>query len=382
MKYFTKEWYKNGCVKNEEIFNYYKYCASHNAAFPKFWNKISFHDAKIINVISADKILTIELLLSDNFKTVFLKFKDPQIIKNCELHDKICIAEELYIKNGYAFHLLLSDNNNELYEFTMFCSNIELAEPDALSVFTLAAYSIPGSPFYYDESCYDSNAKQIVHIENGKPICDASLLPLPKLEDRDLLFQYLKQLNSNKINAYLDLFANDLSSRMDGELEICFNTNRERIPIKDTDGFLAYCIKMFLPAAKEWGDKYCVKINCSYPLLRQSGSTSFADEEIYVPTDGLRISQSKYFCLEKNNCLDKRTYLCKAKRESTDLENAAELPFVDEEKLKQAFCHSYSADTSINDLLCSERFLSFRNKYLNDILIQWCKKNKIKYQAE
>lgn len=380
MKYFTKEWYKNGCVKNEEIFNYYKYCASHNAAFPKFWNKISFHDAKIINVISADKILTIELLLSDNFKTVFLKFKDPQIIKNCELHDKICIAEELYIKNGYAFHLLLSDNNNELYEFTMFCSNIELAEPDALSVFTLAAYSIPGSPFYYDESCYDSNAKQIVHIENGKPICDASLLPLPKLEDRDLLFQYLKQLNSNKINAYLDLFANDLSSRMDGELEICFNTNCERIPIKDTDGFHAYCIQKLLPILIKWENKYGIKINTQYPQLQEMERTAFADEEIYVPTDGLRIRQSKYLCLEKENCFDRRTYLCKSREKNADLKNAVDFPFVDEEKIKQAFLSSHNLEKSASDTLQSEQYIMFRDKYLDEILIQWCKKNKIKYQ--
>ncbi|CCY66806.1 unknown [Clostridium sp. CAG:678] len=380
MKYFTKEWYKNGCVKNEEIFNYYKYCASHNAAFPKFWNKISFHDAKIINVISADKILTIELLLSDNFKTVFLKFKDPQIIKNCELHDKICIAEELYIKNGYAFHLLLSDNNNELYEFTMFCSNIELAEPDALSVFTLAAYSIPGSPFYYDESCYDSNAKQIVHIENGKPICDASLLPLPKLEDRDLLFQYLKQLNSNKINAYLDLFANDLSSRMDGELEICFNTNCERIPIKDTDGFHAYCIQKLLPILIKWENKYGIKINTQYPQLQEMECTAFADEEIYVPTDGLRIRQSKYLCLEKENCFDRRTYLCKSREKNADLKNAVDFPFVDEEKIKQAFLSSHNLEKSASDSLQSEQYIMFRDKYLDEILIQWCKKNKIKYQ--
>ncbi len=380
MKYFTKEWYKNGCVKNEEIFNYYKYCASHNAAFPKFWNKISFHDAKIINVISADKILTIELLLSDNFKTVFLKFKDPQIIKNCELHDKICIAEELYIKNGYAFHLLLSDNNNELYEFTMFCSNIELAEPDALSVFTLAAYSIPGSPFYYDESCYDSNAKQIVHIENGKPICDASLLPLPKLEDRDLLFQYLKQLNSNKINAYLDLFANDLSSRMDGELEICFNTNCERIPIKDTDGFHAYCIQKLLPILIKWENKYGIKINTQYPQLQEMERTAFADEEIYVPTDGLRIRQSKYLCLEKENCFDRRTYLCKSREKNADLKNAVDFPFVDEEKIKQAFLSSHNLEKSASDSLQSEQYIMFRDKYLDEILIQWCKKNKIKYQ--
>lgn len=359
MKYFTKEWYKNGCVKNEEIFNYYKYCASHNAAFPKFWNKISFHDAKIINVISADKILTIELLLSDNFKTVFLKFKDPQIIKNCELHDKICIAEELYIKNGYAFHLLLSDNNNELYEFTMFCSNIELAEPDALSVFTLAAYSIPGSPFYYDESCYDSNAKQIVHIENGKPICDASLLPLPKLEDRDLLFQYLKQLNSNKINAYLDLFANDLSSRMDGELEICFNTNCERIPIKDTDGFHAYCIQKLLPILIKWENKYGIKINTQYPQLQEMERTAFADEEIYVPTDGLRIRQSKYLCLEKENCFDRRTYLCKSREKNADLKNAVDFPFVDEEKIKQAFLSSHNLEKSASDSLQSEQYIMF-----------------------
>lgn len=380
MKYFTKEWYKNGCVKNEEIFNYYKYCASHNAAFPKFWNKISFHDARIINVISADKILTIELLLSDNFKTVFLKFKDPQIIKNCELHDKICIAEELYIKNGYAFHLLLSDNNNELYEFTMFCSNIELAEPDALSVFTLAAYSIPGSPFYYDESCYDSNAKQIVHIENGKPICDASLLPLPKLEDRDLLFQYLKQLNSNKINAYLDLFANDLSSRMDGELEICFNTNCERIPIKDTDGFHAYCIQKLLPILIKWENKYGIKINTQYPQLQEMERTAFADEEIYVPTDGLRIRQSKYLCLEKENCFDRRTYLCKSREKNADLKNAVDFPFVDEEKIKQAFLSSHNLEKSASDSLQSEQYIMFRDKYLDEILIQWCKKNKIKYQ--
>ena len=380
MKYFTKEWYKNGCVKNEEIFNYYKYCASHNATFPKFWNKISFHDAKIINVISADKILTIELLLSDNFKTVFLKFKDPQIIKNCELHDKICIAEELYIKNGYAFHLLLSDNNNELYEFTMFCSNIELAEPDALSVFTLAAYSIPGSPFYYDESCYDSNAKQIVHIENGKPICDASLLPLPKLEDRDLLFQYLKQLNSNKINAYLDLFANDLSSRMDGELEICFNTNCERIPIKDTDGFHAYCIQKLLPILIKWENKYGIKINTQYPQLQEMERTAFADEEIYVPTDGLRIRQSKYLCLEKENCFDRRTYLCKSREKNADLKNAVDFPFVDEEKIKQAFLSSHNLEKSASDSLQSEQYIMFRDKYLDEILIQWCKKNKIKYQ--
>lgn len=380
MKYFTKEWYKNGCVKNEEIFNYYKYCASHNAAFPKFWNKISFHDARIINVISADKILTIELLLSDNFKTVFLKFKDPQIIKNCELHDKICIAEELYIKNGYAFHLLLSDNNNELYEFTMFCSNIELAEPDALSVFTLAAYSIPGSPFYYDESYYDSNAKQIVHIENGKPICDASLLPLPKLEDRDLLFQYLKQLNSNKINAYLDLFANDLSSRMDGELEICFNTNCERIPIKDTDGFHAYCIQKLLPILIKWENKYGIKINTQYPQLQEMERTAFADEEIYVPTDGLRIRQSKYLCLEKENCFDRRTYLCKSREKNADLKNAVDFPFVDEEKIKQAFLSSHNLEKSASDSLQSEQYIMFRDKYLDEILIQWCKKNKIKYQ--
>ena len=380
MKYFTKEWYKNGCVKNEEIFNYYKYCASHNAAFPKFWNKISFHDARIINVISADRILTIELLLSDNFKTVFLKFKDPQIIKNCELHDKICIAEELYIKNGYAFHLLLSDNNNELYEFTMFCSNIELAEPDALSVFTLAAYSIPGSPFYYDESCYDSNAKQIVHIENGKPICDASLLPLPKLEDRDLLFQYLKQLNSNKINAYLDLFANDLSSRMDGELEICFNTNCERIPIKDTDGFHAYCIQKLLPILIKWENKYGIKINTQYPQLQEMERTAFADEEIYVPTDGLRIRQSKYLCLEKENCFDRRTYLCKSREKNADLKNAVDFPFVDEEKIKQAFLSSHNLEKSASDSLQSEQYIMFRDKYLDEILIQWCKKNKIKYQ--
>lgn len=380
MKYFTKEWYKNGCVKNEEIFNYYKYCASHNAAFPKFWNKISFHDAKIINVISADKILTIELLLSDNFKTVFLKFKDPQIIKNCELHDKICIAEELYIKNGYAFHLLLSDNNNELYEFTMFCSNIELAEPDALSVFTLAAYSIPGSPFYYDESCYDSNAKQIVHIENGKPICDASLLPLPKLEDRDLLFQYLKQLNSNKINTYLDLFANDLSSRMDGELEICFNTNCERIPIKDTDGFHAYCIQKLLPILIKWENKYGIKINTQYPQLQEMERTAFADEEIYVSTDGLRIRQSKYLCLEKENCFDRRTYLCKSREKNADLKNAVDFPFVDEKKIKQAFLSSHNLEKSASDSLQSEQYIMFRDKYLDEILIQWCKKNKIKYQ--
>lgn len=381
MKYFTKDWYKSGCPKSKEAESYYKYYEIHKAKFPAWWSEISLHDARVLSNKMTQKELTVEFLLSGSYQSILLKLNDPKIIKPCDLCNKICLAEELYVKNGYEFHLLLSDSENELYEFTVCCSKIESTARDSISVFSLAAYGIPSSPCFCDKGFFDNNSKQIVCLKKLKSKNTDSLFPLPKIERAELLFDYLKQLNNKKINDYLALFNNDFSYRRSGELEICLKTNNRLLPIKYTDGYFAYCMQRFLPLAKEWGEKYCVEIYCQYPQLSEFRRATFSDEEIYVPTDGLRISQSKYLCLEKNNCFDKRTYLCKSWREASDSENTVDFPFVDEEKLKQIFLRSHNLEKSA-DTLQSQLYFAFRDEYLDKALVQWCKDTQIKYQAE
>ena len=382
MKYFTKEWYRNGCLDSECLNSYYDYYEMHQKAFPDLYNKISFHDAHLLHNEMDRGVLSIEFLIDSDNQTVVLKLTDPQILEGCNLTNKICLAVELYVQNGYEFSMLLCDMNNNLYEFTVACSNINLDYPDALSIFSLAAFCIPGISYYYDEYGYDCLSKHIVCFENAEPDNSNSLLPLPKMKNTDLLYVYLKQLNNEKINAYLNLFGNDISSRIVGEQEICLKNTESMMPISETHDFYMYCLSQFLPIVNAWSRKTGVKVNCRYKQIYNRTEPIYSCDQVYVPTDGMKIYSNIYFCLEKNNCWDKKTYFCKAKDNNCHSEECIDFPFVNEEDIKQSFWKMEDVRNSEDDPESSKninRYLGFRDNYLNEILIKWCIENNITY---
>ena len=128
MKYYGKEWYKNGCIipkeKSQEYADYV------NRYLPKWYNDISIHDSEVIGMIKDKNLITLILQYDDYKRTNYkILLYNPEIIENCRIVGCWCISDEIYINDDCCeFHLMVSCEETEqvLKYFTVKCSKIEM----------------------------------------------------------------------------------------------------------------------------------------------------------------------------------------------------------------------------------------------------------------
>ena len=139
LKYFTKEWYANGCEDSEENQNYVQYVQKY---LPRWYNDFSFHDSKILDVKEIDNLMILNMEFDDFQHTKYqLKLYDPKIIEYCKLKNSWWLFDELYInENCFEFHIMVNDfEDSSIYRcFTAECSDIKL-------IFMGKTYSIKDS---------------------------------------------------------------------------------------------------------------------------------------------------------------------------------------------------------------------------------------------
>lgn len=146
MKYYTKEWHKNGCKCTDNQDEYWQLLDTCKGKLPKWYDdKFSLHDNKIVSVDyqkSADgkQILTLNMDYSGGFDTVgALKFENCTILENAPLENSWCIADEMYLQdNGMIeFHLLLQNfqqkSDDNLFYFTVLCEKIDCAKGEYIT---------------------------------------------------------------------------------------------------------------------------------------------------------------------------------------------------------------------------------------------------------
>lgn len=133
MRYFGKEWYRNGC-KKENIDGIKEFFDNNEKNLPKWYNEnFSIHDSKIIDVNYNDNILVLTLIYDAyNHPEYQIKLYNPTIIDDCELKESWCISNEIYIEKSLCeFHLMCDVKHNErygnLFYFTVQCSKIEIS---------------------------------------------------------------------------------------------------------------------------------------------------------------------------------------------------------------------------------------------------------------
>ncbi len=139
MKYFTKEWYANGCKDSEGNQNYVQYVRKY---LPRWYNDFSFHDSKILDVKESDNLMILNMEFDDFQHTKYqLKLYDPKIIEYCKLKNSWWLYDEIYRNNsGFEFHIMVNDfEDSSIYRyFTAECSDIKL-------IFMGKTYSIKDS---------------------------------------------------------------------------------------------------------------------------------------------------------------------------------------------------------------------------------------------
>lgn len=128
MKFFTKEWYLNGC---KDSFTADKIPDEN---LPKWYNNFNIHDCKIISSLPRENRGEKLILQLDTLGGICrfncLVFSDYLIKERCNILDSFCIADELYFKsNGrYEYHLLLqtfSKSGKSLLSYlTVNCKNM------------------------------------------------------------------------------------------------------------------------------------------------------------------------------------------------------------------------------------------------------------------
>ncbi|MDD6728564.1 MAG: DUF4085 family protein [Eubacteriales bacterium] len=125
MKIYTKEWYRSGCTKHNQITDK-NYIDN---------DLINLHDCQIISNDFPDaRSQGKHILLLDNSGSMSninkIVIDNYTVLENCKLKNAWCIAEELYkLDNGrYELHLLtqyITKHNEELNYLTVKCKHIE-----------------------------------------------------------------------------------------------------------------------------------------------------------------------------------------------------------------------------------------------------------------
>lgn len=133
MRYFGKEWYRNGC-NSKNVVGVEEYFEYKEKYLPRWYNEdFSIHDSKIIDINYNDSLLVLTLIYDTYDRPEYqIKFYNPIILENCQLKDSWCISNEIYIDNSLCeYHLMCDVNVNErygnLYYFTVQCSKIEIS---------------------------------------------------------------------------------------------------------------------------------------------------------------------------------------------------------------------------------------------------------------
>lgn len=386
MKYFTKKWYNNGCIFSEKETDYKRYYEKNKYQFPKTYRDISLHDAEIISIKKDRHRLSIKILLSDHKQAIRITLKDQNIIEICDLKDKICLADEFYIENdSFEFHLLLSDEKNELFYFTSKCSDFTVIKLPELQIHTLLYYSLPNQLLYSEKYYYDSETKAIVDEANtDKGVDTHRYFPLPHISSDDLLYDFLTKINSRKIDSYLACFQNDTEKRKEAEYEIRFLQKNRTIRVSDCLSYKYYCLNLLKPIAEKWSKETGIALDSEiskpeHYILEQETN----DNNLYVPTDGIFVSEAINFCTEKDIVFSKKIYIySNSKNSIKESEEFLEMPYCSEKRIQEAF-FNHSNSMQKNKISASSQdlkdYFDFRKKYLSRILIQWCKKNSIKY---
>ncbi len=386
MKYYTKEWYNSGCIFSEKQSIYKQYYEENQRLFPQIYRELSLHDAAVIGVNQDENSLSIKALLSCRKHAVKIILKNQNILEACNLNHKICLADELYIENGnFEFHLLLCDENNELFYFTAKCSDFIVIELPELQIQTLLYYSLqnqlPDSEGYY----YDFELKEIVNKgQTDKSVPERRYYPLPHIPERDWLYDFLTRKNSKKINAYLARFQNNADARREAEYEICFLNKSKIIRVADCFGYEYYCLNLFKPIAEKWSKEAGVALDCELTAPENHFFEQETDDSrIYVPTDGICISKAINFCTQKDIVFNKTTYIYGTLEGSfTDNKDFLAFPYCSEKRIQESYTGN-SNPAQQNKAPFSpqnaESDYDYRNKYLSSVLIEWCKKNSIKY---
>lgn len=290
MKYYTKAWYNHVLQIGTDENGYQKYYAAHGGELPDWYtSRFRLHDSKIIHATTKKstrgKDLTLKIFHDESRQIFLLKLRNAKIMESTLLAGKYLIADELYKTNGgYEFHLLLADDKNALSYFTAACAGIEKAMPDALPLYSLYEYCIPGRLFYESESFYNRKTKEIVLKErDSNRSSDPDLIPLPKLHNADLHGEFLQRLKSPKISRFLRQFKEDTKERRSAEYAILTALNREVFNTLTGD-YEYFCLSKLKPIAKKWSNKHNIAID-THLILPKSYILNHppADEESNLP---------------------------------------------------------------------------------------------------
>ena len=106
MRYYTKEWYQNGCPQLTVP-------DSSFGTLPPWYRDFSVHDCRVLSRLPAEPRGAELVLHLDNAgaftSCTVLRFEDYILKEACNTENAFCIADELYHKeNGrYEYHLLL-----------------------------------------------------------------------------------------------------------------------------------------------------------------------------------------------------------------------------------------------------------------------------------
>lgn len=128
MKYYGKEWYKNGCIipkeKSQEYADYVNRC------LPKWYSDFSMHDSEIIGFKKDKDLIKLNLKYDDDKHTNYqILLYNPEIVESCHLVGCWCISDEIYINDDCCeFHLMVgyAESVLVLNYFTVKCSRIEM----------------------------------------------------------------------------------------------------------------------------------------------------------------------------------------------------------------------------------------------------------------
>lgn len=411
MNFFTKEWYQNGCRDlSEDQRAYYLYFHEHKASFPEWYPEFSFHDSIILKSETkqngSENCLNMEILHNISGQVVYIELLSPVILENCELAGKSIIADELYTDEtrGYAFHILLADDNNDLYYFTLQCADILKKKPESLTLYSLYDYAITEDEYPEEIFFYDRISKAFVTEEDvaaEERNAGRFVLP-PRFKKEELLHSFLKEIQSGKIDTYLAKFPYCGKKRSHAEHEILFCLG-ERVYKRYGGDFEYYCLSVLKPVAEQWGAKNRIPVNTdlvkpeNYVLDRSLG-----DKDICVPTDGIKIREFINYCTEKDAYLSLKTYLCFYRNQFPNGDaDFLKLPFEDEDDIRTSFLDSQNLTDIKEELLKEENFdgafsayidyneefdhslfdkyFDFRYSCLREILLNWCAEHSVKY---
>lgn len=149
--------------------------------------------------------------------------------------------------------------------------------------------------------------------------------------------------------------------------------------------FKHFCFMRLKPLVELWSKK--TGVIADYEFETQGGKNIseqlISDDNFYIPTDGIIISDCIILCTQKNMFLNKKTYipkeiksLCKADKQFI------KLPYISDDDIMKLFFETNRFNDDEKDLKNHKllnKYSAFSRQYLSNILTKWCRKNQISY---